>query len=77
MNADLNSAAVRDLLASWLAAARSKLAQPDKIGARELNRLGELVLSVAALVAEQEAKAASAARLAQARASMGAIRGER
>lgn len=58
------SATMRHLLASWLEAAKVKLAQPDKIGAKELNRLGELLLSVAAMQAEQEAKAAAKARAA-------------
>ena len=73
MSADLNAATVRELLASWLAAAKSKLAQPEKIAPMELNRLGELVLAVMAAQAEQEAKAAAAARLAAVRA--GGVRG--
>ena len=62
---------MRGLLASWLDAAKVKLAQPDKIGAKELNRLGELLLSVAALHSEHEAKVAAKARAEAAKRVIG------
>lgn len=74
MSADLTSVEVQGLLTSWLTAAKAKLSQPDKIGPKELNRLGELLLAVMAAQAEREAKLALAARRAAIHAAAGGSR---
>jgi hypothetical protein len=62
---NVDSAGVRDLMALWLSAARARLADPGSLDPKTLNRLGELIMSAAVWVSEQERAAALAARIAR------------
>lgn len=53
------------LLRVWLAAAKTKLADPGTLDGRAFARVGELVISAAHYLAEQERDAAVAAEIAQ------------
>lgn len=59
-------AAAQELLRVWLDAAKAQLADPRKIGTKELNRLGELAMSAVHWLAERD-------RREKARASAGAF----
>ena len=50
------------LLRTWLQVAERQLAQPEKLDARALNRLGELIMSAAAWLSEREKATAFAAK---------------
>ncbi len=64
---DLNTQA-RELVGLWITGARTKLSDPGKLDGRELNRLGELIMSMLAwlkderLAAERKARWDAAAR---------------
>jgi DNA invertase Pin-like site-specific DNA recombinase len=53
----LNSDTVRELMKAWVAASSARLAEPNTLDGKTLNRMGELIMSAANWVAAQERKA--------------------